>query len=176
MDLGNTQPGDGARFVGRGYLMITGRANYQIYGTKIGVDLVNNPERVEDPSISAKVLVEYFLNRKERFLTALQAKDYVLLRRLVNGGSYGIRDVQNKFALYQKVLAAHPDGTGLNKIVEVANPDWVTIHVPAILSALDAASITDTDARAYILATADFESKQGTVMKELDAPSVARRG
>ena len=38
MDLGNTQPGDGARFVGRGYLMITGRANYQIYGTKIGVD------------------------------------------------------------------------------------------------------------------------------------------
>jgi predicted chitinase len=176
LDLGNTRPGDGARFVGRGYLMITGRANYQIYGTKIGVDLVNNPERVEDPSISAKVLVEYFLNRKERFLTALQAKDYVLLGRLVNGGSYGMSDVQNKFALYQKVLAAHPDGTGLNKILEVANPDWVTIHVPAILRALDAASITDTDARAYILATADFESKQGTVMKELDAPSVARRG
>lgn len=45
-DLGNTQPGDGKRFKGRGYLMCTGRGNYQAYansGFCVG-DLMSHPE------------------------------------------------------------------------------------------------------------------------------------
>ncbi len=48
-DLGNTQPGDGARFKGGGAIQITGRYNYQKCGAAIGVDLVNHPELVEIP-------------------------------------------------------------------------------------------------------------------------------
>src|SRR5262249_6178272 len=39
-DLGNTEPGDGRRFKGRGYAEIVGRENYQSFGTAVGVDLV----------------------------------------------------------------------------------------------------------------------------------------
>jgi predicted chitinase len=167
MDLGNTQPGDGARFIGRGYLSLTGRANYKLFGTKIGVDLTEDPQKAENPSIAARILVQYFLDRRERFMAALQAKDYGSLRRLVSGALTGSAEVQNKFVIYQKALTEHPDGARLNEIQGfVTNPDWVTIHVPAILKALDAASITDVAARAYVLATADFESKQGTTMQE----------
>ena len=42
-DLGNTHKGDGKRYKGRGPIQLTGRVNYQKYGPKLGLDLVNNP-------------------------------------------------------------------------------------------------------------------------------------
>jgi len=44
-DLGNTQPGDGRRFTGRGFIQLTGRANYQAYGKDAGVDLMKKATR-----------------------------------------------------------------------------------------------------------------------------------
>jgi putative chitinase len=40
-DLGNTVPGDGRRFKGRGLIQLTGRANYQAYGDAVGRNLVD---------------------------------------------------------------------------------------------------------------------------------------
>ena len=54
-DLGNTQAGDGPRFKGRGYVQITGRANYKRLGKLLGVDLVSSPLRALEPSISYKI-------------------------------------------------------------------------------------------------------------------------
>lgn len=59
-DLGNTQPGDGPRFRGRGYIQLTGRENYRVFGQKVGADLENNPELANDPLIAARVLVAYW--------------------------------------------------------------------------------------------------------------------
>ena len=46
-DLGNTQPGDGFRFKGRGYIQITGRANYTTIAQALKIACVNNPELLE---------------------------------------------------------------------------------------------------------------------------------
>jgi predicted chitinase len=86
-DLGNTQPGDGARYHGRGFVQITGRANYREYGRKLGVPLEENPDMALDPDIAAKILIEYFWDRE--IDRAAQDGDWQLVRRLVNGGLNG---------------------------------------------------------------------------------------
>lgn len=83
-DLGNTEPGDGAKFRGRGYIQITGRLNYTNYGKAIGVDLVGNPDLALDPAIAAEVLALYFRQRNIPRLAELAKWESV--RRRVNGG------------------------------------------------------------------------------------------
>lgn len=55
-ELGNTQPGDGARFAGRGYVQLTGRRNYDVMGKRLGLDLVGNPELALRSDVAARIL------------------------------------------------------------------------------------------------------------------------
>jgi murein DD-endopeptidase MepM/ murein hydrolase activator NlpD len=57
-DLGNKQTGDGTRFRGRGYVQITGRANYEKYSKITGKDLVGNPKLAEDQTTARFILVD----------------------------------------------------------------------------------------------------------------------
>jgi len=61
--LGNTKPGDGAKYKGRGYIQLTGKYNYKKAGEALGVDLVNKPELLEKPEIAAKAAVWYWKER-----------------------------------------------------------------------------------------------------------------
>jgi putative chitinase len=61
--LGNTQPGDGERFKGRGYLQITGRYNYAQIGQALGIPLEQKPQMLEDPAIAAKASIWFWNNR-----------------------------------------------------------------------------------------------------------------
>ena len=86
-DLGNTHPGDGARYHGRGFIQLTGRANYRAYGAKLGVPLEQHPELALRPDIAARVLASYF---DQRGISALAARgDWRGVRRAVNGGLNG---------------------------------------------------------------------------------------
>lgn len=54
--LGNTEPGDGARYKGRGYVQLTGRANYARASIKLGVDLVGHPDLALGDDVAANVM------------------------------------------------------------------------------------------------------------------------
>lgn len=86
-DLGNDQPGDGFRFRGRGFVQITGRANYDAAGQALGLDLVGNPDAALEPEIAAPVLAWYF--RTHRVHEAANDHDWPRVRRRVNGGLNG---------------------------------------------------------------------------------------
>ena len=62
--LGNTQPGDGGKFFGRGFIQITGRSNYATYAQKSGFDILSNPELLNsDIAVSAGVACLYIKDR-----------------------------------------------------------------------------------------------------------------
>ncbi|MFZ4601661.1 MAG: glycoside hydrolase family 19 protein [Caulobacterales bacterium] len=89
-DLGNTQPGDGLRYKGRGIIQLTGRNNYGIYGQKLGLDLVNNPQLASDPIVATKVATLYWTER--RINQPADADDVYTVTRRINGGQNGIDD------------------------------------------------------------------------------------
>jgi peptidoglycan L-alanyl-D-glutamate endopeptidase CwlK len=90
-DLGNRGPTDGADFRGRGYIQLTGRANYASYGPLVGEpDLVEHPEHANDPDVAAHLLAAFISSKEIPMKQALQDGDLRTARRLVNGGTYGL--------------------------------------------------------------------------------------
>src|SRR5579883_2125899 len=91
-DLGNQGPPDGERFKGRGFVQLTGRANYRQHGEAIGLgtQLVDNPDLANDPEIAARLLASFLKSREAAIRSAVAAGDLAEARKLVNGGSHGI--------------------------------------------------------------------------------------
>jgi putative chitinase len=87
-DLGNIHIGDGPKYKGRGYIQLTGRANYAVYEKKLGISLVNTPDVALDTVNSARILAHYFRDRKVHI--ACDKKDWTKVRKLVNGGTNGL--------------------------------------------------------------------------------------
>lgn len=103
-NLGNTLKGDGAKYKGRGMLMLTGRANYQAYqnsGYCTG-DIMNNPELLEKPTGATKSGMWYWWKHG---LNALADKDDVLgVTKKINGGYNGLEDRKKWLVICKKAL------------------------------------------------------------------------
>jgi putative chitinase len=84
-DLGNTRPGDGFLFRGRGYVQITGRDNYRKASERLRVDLVAFPDEALKPEIAAKILVRGCLEGWFTGATLADFDSYADMRRVVNG-------------------------------------------------------------------------------------------
>ena len=89
-DLGNQGPPDGDRFKGRGYVQLTGRANYAKFGERLKQDLLNQPEIANQSSIAAAILCEFMKDRERIIVPALQNGDLARARKAINGGSHGL--------------------------------------------------------------------------------------
>lgn len=89
-DLGNVVKGDGVRFKGRGFVQLTGRANYADWSKRLGIDLTANPGLVTGRSIAARILVEgcmlgTFTGRRLGDYITTGKVDFMNARRVVNG-------------------------------------------------------------------------------------------
>lgn len=99
--LGNTEPGDGKRYKGRGPIQLTGRSNYRRAGAALGLDLEGEPTKVTDPEVGCRVAGWFW---KTRGLNELaDAGDFRQITKRVNGGYNGL---EKREAYYKKAKAA----------------------------------------------------------------------
>lgn len=92
--MGNINPGDGARYCGRGYVQLTWKNNYQKAEDELGVELVDNPDLALVPDIASDIMIR---GMQEGWFTGKSLATYLpsageateaqfkLARKIING-------------------------------------------------------------------------------------------
>jgi len=91
-DLGNTQPGDGVFFKGRGLIQVTGRNNYKKYGDYVGIDFISEPTKLAEPKYAVDSAGWYWITKVVvgKNLNNFADEDFAtLITYLINGGYNG---------------------------------------------------------------------------------------
>lgn len=123
-DLGNTQPGDGKRFMGRDVIQVTGRANYRALTAWVrktfgkGPDFEANPELLEAPEWLGIGAIWYFLTRKGLIDRAREG-NIEMVTRLVNGGLNGYADRLRKYDAAALEILGYADVRSFQKAAEL---------------------------------------------------------
>jgi spore coat assembly protein SafA len=86
-DLGNTQPGDGKKFKGRGPIQLTGRFNYRQAGLALGLALEDNPKMAADPQHAFRIAGWFWQSRELN--TLADEPNFDEITRRINGGYNG---------------------------------------------------------------------------------------
>lgn len=101
-DLGNTKPGDGFKYRGRGIIMITGRANYQAVSDALGYDFVFMPDALASPYYAVHAACWWW---KEHGCNKPADKgDFEGVTRIVNGGLTGWKSRKQYYDLAMAAL------------------------------------------------------------------------
>ncbi|KAG2382663.1 hypothetical protein C9374_005243 [Naegleria lovaniensis] len=104
-DLGNTHPGDGVRYKGRGPIQITGRNNYRAAGRAIGIDLERNPTRASDVDVGFRTAVWFWNSRSlNQYADRCNQANFDVITRRINGGYNGKADRDAKWRRIRSVL------------------------------------------------------------------------
>lgn len=118
-DLGNTSPGDGVRYKGRGLIQLTGKANYRAAGLSLGVDILANPELAAAFPTAIRSAGWYW---KTHNINALADKDdEIAVTRKVNGGENGLASRREYLDKAKTALAANPEDLPEAKPKTMAN-------------------------------------------------------
>lgn len=104
--LGNTEPGDGLRYRGRGFVQLTGRDNYQRYGKLLDIPLADNPDSGCAPEVAACLLAAFIHCNREKLDKALAKNDLKTARKIINGGSHGLDRFTDTFNKAKTIWSA----------------------------------------------------------------------
>lgn len=122
--LGNTQPGDGAKYIGRGVIQLTGRELYtkanKIMKSKYGVDadIVNNPELVgTDTDIAVASSLAWWELNRGRLKKASTERNGRKIRNITNGGDHGMDRFLAAYAAYQAGNGLYSDTLNGEKVL-----------------------------------------------------------
>lgn len=100
-DLGNTHPGDGRRYKGRGPIQLTGRANYRRYGQLLGLDLEGHPELAARHDVGWKIAAAFWETHNLNEITRGGGEEALRqATRVINGGFNGWPD---RFARWKNI-------------------------------------------------------------------------
>ena len=118
-NLGNTQPGDGVKFKGRGLIQITGRTNYKAVGDALGIDLIANPKLLGGKNVNlcsieqlknAAMSAGWFWNSRKLnaiadtiniakpIETGTNLTNFILITKKISGGTNGLHDRLNRYS------------------------------------------------------------------------------
>lgn len=101
--MGNIASVDGWKYRGRGLIQITGKDNYRRCGEALGLDLINCPERLEQPQYAALSAAWFW--SVNGLNTLADAGDFRTITQKINGGQNGAADRAEIYARALKVLA-----------------------------------------------------------------------
>lgn len=101
-DLGNTQPGDGPRYKGRGWIQLTGRGNYVKAGAALGLPLEADPEMAARVEVAARVAAWYW--RTHGCNELADRDDLEGVTRRINGGLNGLAERRGRLEHAKKAL------------------------------------------------------------------------
>jgi putative chitinase len=108
--MGNTRPGDGVRYCGRGYVQLTWRSNYRKAGEKLGRDLEQQPDLAMDAAVAADIMFAgmaegWFTGKRLADFFSQTREDWRGARRIINGLDRA--DLIKGYALEYRAALAH---------------------------------------------------------------------
>jgi predicted chitinase len=104
-DLGNTSPGDGKKYKGRGPIQITGKYNYTKAQESLGIPLVDQPTLAADP-FGASFDISAWWWYANGLNAISDTGDVTAATKKINGGTNGLSDRQTRYGIAQKLGAA----------------------------------------------------------------------
>jgi predicted chitinase len=119
--LGNTNPGDGERFKGRGFIQLTGRWNYTQAGQALGLPLDQKPQLLERPDVAAKASVWYWKNRVQP-----NVSNFTDTRAVTSYINPGLAGLQQRNGLFQNYLQTMQQPVKENVI---QNMDFIDVYL-----------------------------------------------
>lgn len=105
-DLGNTQPGDGKKYKGRGLIQVTGRSNYEQMGRAMALDLINHPEILTTPPNAVLSACTWWDLRGAKLNPLADAGNVERVTKIINGGLNGYAERKQLYDKALKVLCA----------------------------------------------------------------------
>jgi putative chitinase len=167
-DLGNTQPGDGKKFFGRGYVQITGRTNYTKFSKLLGIDLINNPDLALDPKTSFDIAV---IGMERGLFTGKAIGKYVIeggkdnddfkgARRVINGTDHAA-EISIAAERFQKILTAAAEKESKSHNISIVKNDFTEPNVEPTEEAQD---VQDGEVKAGEAAPQDTAKKDEAIV------------